>query len=167
MHRTLLLNATYEPLMVIDWRRAMALVFLGKSDVLEEYKTEVRSATTRIRVPSVMRLRKRVRRCEPVVRFSRSNVYARDNHTCQYCAESFSPSKLTYDHVLPRSRGGGTSWTNIVTACVDCNRRKAARTPKEAGMALMKTPVRPKVLPHMNAITGAEPPESWQFYLWR
>lgn len=167
MERTLLLNATYEPLMVIDWKRAISLVFLGKSDVLAEHDREVRSTSLSMRIPSVVRLRKRVRRAEPVVRFSRANVYARDGYACQYCGGSFPASRLTFDHVMPRSRGGVTSWTNIVTACSDCNRRKADRTPDEARMRLRSKPMRPRTLPGSRCgITGADAPESWDFYLW-
>lgn len=168
IERTLLLNATYEPLMVIDWRRAISLVFLGKSDVLEEHDRRVRSTSLAMRIPSVVRLRERVRRAEPVVRFSRANVYARDGYRCQYCGGSFSASRLTFDHVMPRSRGGLTSWTNIVTACSECNRRKANRTPSEAGMRLRSKPVRPRSLPgSRGGIGGQNAPESWEFYLWK
>lgn len=165
MDRTLLLNATYEPLMVIDWRRAVSLVFLGKSDVLAEHSKVIRSPSQSMRVPSVLRLRERVRRAKPVVRFSRTNVYARDESRCQYCGEKFSASALTFDHVLPRSRGGQTTWQNIVTACMPCNRIKGDKTPEEAGMPLLKEPVRPKLLPYVKQITG-KTPESWKFYLW-
>lgn len=168
MERTLLLNATYEPLMVIDWKRAISLVFLGKSDVLAEHETRVRSVSLTLRIPSVLRLRKRVRRVKPVIRFSRRNVYARDDYRCQYCAESFPAGKLTFDHVLPRSRGGKTSWTNIVACCEDCNRRKGDRTPAEAGMQLLKKPARPRHLPEIeHQFGGSNPPDDWQFYLWR
>lgn len=166
MERTLLLNATYEPLMVIDWRRAISLVFLGKSDVLAEHDRKIRSVSANIRIPSVVRLRERVRRSEPVIRFSRTNVYARDGHRCQYCAGKFPASELTFDHVIPRSRGGQTNWVNIVTCCVDCNRIKADRTPAEAGMTLLTRPARPTSLPEVEkGLGGKNAPESWAFYL--
>lgn len=168
MERTLLLNATYEPLMVIDWRRAVSLVFLGKSDVLAEHDRKIRSVSAHMRIPSVVRLRERVRRSEPVIRFSRTNVYARDGHRCQYCGGRFPNAQLTFDHVVPRSRGGQTNWVNIVTCCVDCNRVKANRTPAEAGMTLLNRPVRPSTLPEIDkGLGGKNPPESWSFYLWK
>lgn len=168
MHRTLLLNATYEPLMVIGWQRAVTLVFLGKSDVLEEYNRVIASANHAIKVPSVLRLRERVRRVEPVIRFSRQNIYARDRYTCQYCSKRFPSSDLTYDHVIPRCRGGRTNWTNIVTCCVTCNRHKGNKDPHEVGMRLLNKPRRPRSLPHFhNGIEHHSPPESWAFYLSR
>lgn len=166
MEHTLLLNATYEPLMIIHWQRAVTLVYLGKSDVLEEYSREIRSVSHSMRIPAVLRLRERVRTVRPAIRFSRQNVYARDRYQCQYCTTSCSPADLTFDHVVPRSQGGQTSWTNIVTACADCNRRKANRTPEQANMKLLKRPVRPRVLPSQGGAFGAKnPPQAWTFYL--
>jgi len=166
MEHTLLLNATYEPLMIIHWQRAVTLVYLGKSDVLEEYTREIRSVSRSVRIPAVLRLRERVRTVRPAIRFSRQNVYARDRYQCQYCTQYFSPSELTFDHVVPRSQGGLTSWTNIVTACGDCNRRKANRTPEQANMKLLKRPVRPRALPSQGGAFGTKnPPKAWSFYL--
>jgi 5-methylcytosine-specific restriction endonuclease McrA len=146
MESTLLLNASYEPLMVIDWRRAVTLLFLGKTDVLEEYQRELRSPGTNMRVPSVMRLRERVRfnPREQRVPFSRQNVFRRDGERCQYCGAQRSARELTLDHVLPKSRGGASSFTNVVSCCRACNHRKANRTPEEAGMVLLSKPRAPK-----------------------
>lgn len=165
MDQTLLLNATYEPLMIIHWQRAVALCYLGKSEVLEEYNDTLRTSSGSIQVPSVMRLCKRVRALKPTIRFSRQNVYARDQHRCQYCGVRFRASDLTYDHVLPRSKGGPTSWSNIVACCVPCNRRKANRSPAQVGMKLLKKPVKPSTLPYRSGFNHRDTPPSWKFYL--
>src|SRR6188508_1274800 len=136
--RTLLLNSTYEPLKVISWQRAVTLLWLGKVEVIRSYERDIRSVTFKIRMPAVVRLIRFVRRKRPQISFSRRNLFARDENTCQYCAKRFESPELTYDHVVPRSQGGKTEWTNIVTCCVDCNRRKGGRTPPQAGMHLRR-----------------------------
>ncbi len=165
MQPTLLLNATYEPLMIIGWQRAIILVVLGKGDVLEEYARSVRSVRHDMHVPSVLRLRQRVRRCEPQVRFSRANIYSRDGYRCQYCGCRLPARELTYDHVHPRSRGGKTVWSNIVTCCSPCNRRKADKSLRESGMNVLSTPRRPRWRVRVGDALGLGFPESWGFYL--
>ncbi len=123
-HKTLLLSQSYEPIKVISWQRAITLLFLGKVEVVEEYGDAVRSVTFIIKIPSVVRLLRAFRRHHRPVKFSRVNIYARDGYACQYCGDKLGVDELTYDHVVPRSQGGRTEWTNIVTACHDCNRRK-------------------------------------------
>jgi len=134
MERVLLLNATYEPLRVISWKRAITLLTLDKVEVLETYDRVVRSVTLAIRLPAVVRLIHLVRFRKHTIRFSRENIYIRDKYQCQYCAESKHASDLTYDHVIPKSRGGKTAWENIVTCCLPCNKKKGGRTPKQARM---------------------------------
>src|ERR1700761_5933562 len=111
--RTLLLSRGHEPIQIISWQRALTLLALEKVDVLEEYAAFVRSPSRETPVPAVVRLKKTVRRPGAIVKFSRVNIYARDGYRCQYCGEPCAPSELTYDHVVPRSRGGATSWENI------------------------------------------------------
>jgi len=164
VERTLLLNTSYEPLLILGWQRALTLVVLGKAEVVSEYTRLVRCKTHRIRVPSVIRLRRRVPRVRPMIRFLRSNLYARDGYQCQYCGDTLSAKDLTYDHVIPRSKGGLTCWTNIVSCCVRCNRKKGSLSLEEAGMRLLKRPVRPRVLPD-SSVYGPVTPESWRFYL--
>ena len=137
MDQVLLLNLTYEPLRVISWRRAVRLLTLGKVEVVEESEMEVRSVTFVIRLPSVVRLLRLVRRRNRPVRFSRRNIYVRDGFRCQYCGRRPPVEDLTYDHVVPRALGGQTGWENIVAACVECNARKGGRTPAQAGMRLL------------------------------
>jgi 5-methylcytosine-specific restriction endonuclease McrA len=168
METTLLLNASFEPLKIIAWQRAITLLFSGKVEVIEEYSREVHSVTFSIRLPSILRLLKYVRvRKTRSVKFSRANIYARDRHTCQYCGQTLPSDELTFDHVIPVSRGGAKSWENIVTACVECNRRKGGRTSEEAGMHLIQKPVEPRWVPSLNiTFVFKNFPESWRDYLY-
>lgn len=169
MEQTLLLNATYEPLKVVDWRKAMTLLCQGKVEVVSEYDREVRSVSVTFRLPSVIRLLRYItisRRMDDVP-FSRANIYARDGHRCQYCGSEFPVGELTFDHVVPVSQGGRKDWENIVTACIPCNRRKGGRTPAEAGMRVIRPPCRPGRSPVVRITFGLrDAPESWRDYLY-
>ena len=170
MEQTLVLSATYEPLRVVPWQKAITLLFQGKVEVVALHDREIRGVTVRLRLPSVLRLLRHVRMKRPFadIPFSRANVFARDEHTCQYCCLRLPPSQLTFDHVLPVARGGQKGWDNIVTCCIPCNRRKGDRTPEEAGMPLSRRPRRPSALPHLQAgFLGPRAPESWRDFLWR
>jgi 5-methylcytosine-specific restriction endonuclease McrA len=167
MEQVLLLNITYEPLKVINWKRAITLLLLGKVEVLEEYGREVHSVSFTVKLPSVVRLLRLVKRPKSPVKFSRQNIYARDKYRCQYCGKRFPNEEFTYDHVIPKSRGGKTEWENIVTCCVFCNRKKGGRTPNEARMKLIRKPSRPKWLPALKITIGVnEVPKSWRDYLY-
>ncbi len=162
----LVLNASFEPLNVINWKRALKLVFLDKVEVLQESDKEVHSARAAMRVPAVIRLVRFVRFRRWDVKFSRNNIYTRDKYRCQYCAELLPPRELTCDHVVPRSRGGGTEWTNIVTCCRPCNRKKGGKTPEEAGLRLIKRPGRPSwLLGFQTRFAVHNPPSTWRQYL--
>jgi 5-methylcytosine-specific restriction endonuclease McrA len=163
MVSTLLLNASFEPMKVIPWERAITLLVLEKADLVEAYDEIVRSVSAQFAMPSVVRLRRLARGRRNGVKFSRMNVYRRDEFTCQYCGEQPGPSKLTFDHVVPRARGGRTEWTNIVTACTPCNAKKAARTPAEARMALLRSPARPAYMPAVTERDAQH--ETWMGYL--
>lgn len=167
MEGTLLLNATYEPIMIISWEKAITLMWLEKAETLAHYEREVRSVTRSFQLPAVMRLRRRVKYRRPTVRFNRTNIYIRDNYQCQYCTKSFHASELTYDHVVPKSRGGRTTWTNIVTCCVACNRQKGCHTPEQAHMKLMREPAKPSWLPVIGkTLLPKDPPAAWKPFLW-
>lgn len=168
MEQTLLLNATYEPLKVVDWQRAITLWAQGKVEIVETHDREVRSVSFTFKLPSVVRLLHYIRqRKRPVVQFTRANIYTRDNYTCQYCEQPKPVEDLTFDHVVPVAFGGTRTWENIVTACEPCNRRKGARTPAEAGMALRHKPRRPAVLLPATRITiGLRTPANWRSYLY-
>ena len=164
---TLLLSQSYEPIKIISWQRAITLLFLGKVEVVEEYAHDVRSVTIVIKIPAVVRLLRAFRRHHKPVKFSRVNIYARDGYTCQYCGVRLAVSELTYDHVVPRSQGGATDWTNIVTCCHECNRVKGGRTPRQAGMQLRAAPVQPKWVPAVVIrVSLRSVPEAWRDYLY-
>ena len=166
---TLVLNATYEPLCRIPWQRAITLLFNGKVEVVDEYEDKtIRAVTFELKMPSVVRFLKFLKRRKAVIRFSRENVYARDHGQCQYCSRAVSRSEATYDHVVPRALGGKTCWDNIVIACVACNQKKGGRTPEQARMKLKVRPVKPEKLPETLRLTftwDKGMPASWKSWL--
>lgn len=164
--QTLVLNATFEPLKVVPWQRAVTLWYEGKAEVIESYDRVIRSASFSMPLPSVVRLVAFVKlKRRPLVQFTRANIYQRDDFTCQFCGVPFEPEDLTFDHVVPVAQGGKRGWGNIVTACEPCNRKKGARTPAEAGMTLLRQPTRPKVLaPAAKLTLGWRTPAAWRAY---
>ena len=169
MEQTLLLNATYEPLKIVDWRKAITLWCQGKVEVIAVHDREIRSVSFSIKLPSVIRLLRyiTIRKYFDHVPFSRANIYARDGHRCQYCGVEFPVSDLTFDHVVPVSQAGRKDWVNIVTCCVTCNRRKGGRTPAQAGMRVIRPPRRPTRAPAVRLTFGLrDAPESWRDYLY-
>ncbi|HNS16106.1 MAG TPA: HNH endonuclease [Syntrophorhabdaceae bacterium] len=166
MDRTLLLNTTFEPISVLSWKKAITLVFLGKVEVLREYEREIKGVSISIRQPAVIRLQRFVRNNHTQVKFSRRNIFIRDDYTCQYCGERFDSKGLTCDHITPRSRGGITEWTNIVTSCIRCNLKKGDKLPEEAGMHPRKRPSRPNGFYMLMLHLGVKAfPENWREYL--
>jgi len=164
----LVLDLGYQPHQIISWKKAITMLFNSRCELVENYDEEIyRRATIVIKKPAVVRLLNTVRHNKPV-RFSRMNILARDNWTCQYCLKKFPTRKLNYDHVVPKCRGGETTWTNIVTSCYACNNKKGGRTPQEAGMKLKKVPVKPKSLPvisrHLD-ISGSIP-DAWASWIY-
>jgi 5-methylcytosine-specific restriction endonuclease McrA len=157
----LVLNRVYQPMHVTSVRRAVSLLYQGVARALDEQfrlfdfeswaalaaavsEEAIHTPTRAIRVPRVIVLVAHTHLPRQRVRFSRLNVYARDESTCQYCGKRFARSDLNLDHVVPRSRGGSTSWENVVCSCVACNLRKGGRTPEESGMRLLRAPARPR-----------------------
>ncbi len=139
----LVLNQSYEPLNVCRVRRAVVLLYQNKAEMLENGVGFIHSADREFPVPSVIRLGTVVRRPRRLERkLTRLEVFKRDHYTCQYCGKE--TRQLTIDHIIPRYRGGEHTWENVVSACVPCNRRKAGRTPQEAGMRLLHQPSRPR-----------------------
>lgn len=145
--RTLVLTPWYVPHTIVCWQDAITLLYLKKVDPVVDYDEEVRSPSVTMKLPAVVRLKKKVTSVKRGVKFSRVNVYLRDGFKCAYCERKLPMSQLTYDHVVPRARGGLTVWENIVTACVACNAKKADKTPGEAGLRLGVRPYRPTSLP--------------------
>ena len=167
MEQVLLLNITFEPLKVINWKKAIVMLTLGKVEVIEEYTREIHSVSFAIKLPAVVRLLRFVKRPKTPVRFSRQNIYIRDNHRCQYCGKRLAPDELTWDHILPRASGGKTEWKNVVTCCIKCNRKKGGRVPSEASMSLVKKPSIPKWLPILKiTLHFKHTPQSWRDYIY-
>ena len=168
----LVLNAdfrplSYFPLSIWSWQDAVKAVFLDRVSVLNEYETEVHSTSLTMRLPSVIALKEYI----PAARrpaFTRFNVFLRDRFACQYCGADRPAPDLTFDHVIPRSRGGRTTWENVVICCVPCNQKKGNRTPAQARMALRSVPVKPKKLPETVQLTFIQDkglPVSWRKFL--
>lgn len=133
--KVLVLNASYEPLNICNWKRAFLLIFKGKAEQLEHNGKVIYS---NFKIPTVIRLRKYIKVPYKQIPLTRKNLMHRDHFTCQYC--STKTSSLTIDHILPTSRGGTDSWDNVVACCQDCNVRKGNKTPKEANMPLSRPP---------------------------
>jgi 5-methylcytosine-specific restriction endonuclease McrA len=187
----LVLNRFYMAVHVVSVRRAFALLCRELAEVvhIEEgqyanynfeswreiselkasYKTPhedwIRSVNFEIQVPRVIRLLFYDRLPKQTIRFNRRNIFARDANRCQYCGRRFPTSELSLDHVIPRSRGGETSWENIVCSCVKCNVKKGGQTPQEASMQLIRPPVRPKRSPLLSIKLGNPKYESWKTFL--
>jgi 5-methylcytosine-specific restriction endonuclease McrA len=125
----------------------------------------VRTASTQIQVPRVIRLLDYEKVPRHAVKFNRRNIFARDNNQCQYCGKKFSTSDLSLDHIVPRSQGGDSSWENVVCACIDCNVRKGGRTPKQAHMGLIRKPEKPKRSPMLNLKMTSKKYQSWKTFL--
>ena len=136
----LVLNATYEPIHVTGAKRAIVLVLKGVARAEETNHAVVRSAYLVLPVPSVIRLVEYRRVPLQTRALSRKNILLRDRNTCQFCGQVFAAGELTLDHVVPRSRGGHTSWDNLVACCHRCNNIKGDRTPEEVGLKLVRKP---------------------------
>ena len=137
----LVLNANFEPLNVCDTRRALGLILTGKAEMVANGRGLIRTARLNYPRPSVIRLESMVRRPRPRVKLTKREIFRRDNYTCQYCGRQ--ATHLTIDHVEPRHRGGGHSWSNLVAACQQCNRHKGGRSAGEANMHLRRNPAEP------------------------
>ena len=169
----LVLNAdfrplSYFPLSLWSWQDAVKAVFLDRVSVLSEYDFQVRSPSQAMRLPSVIALKDYI----PSARrpaFTRFNVFLRDAFDCQYCGDHFPATELTFDHVVPRSRGGRTTWENVVTACGACNLRKGNHLPRECQMLPRQAPRQPTTW-ELQENGRAFPPnylhESWRDYLY-
>jgi 5-methylcytosine-specific restriction endonuclease McrA len=182
--RCLILNADYTPITIVDWKRAMVWSFkysYNKNtgiEIVDFYKNDSITGTNgkKFPIPAVAKTARYFKLHNHKVNFSRKNLFIRDNYTCQYCGTKKDLSGLTYDHVIPKSlwqydHGSPTSWTNIVTACVDCNRKKRNRTPKQANMPLKNMPIIPDKSPKYLPITHyllkirSDIPQEWSVYL--
>lgn len=189
----LALNRMFMALQVLSAKRAFCLLWKGYAEVIniedgaymaydfenwlelsglrmqllerDDDEDWIRGTNFDVQVPRVIRLLNYDRIPKNIVKFSRRNIFLRDENACQYCGKRFTTSSLSLDHVIPRSRGGPTSWENIVCACLRCNVRKGGRTPQEAGMRLNRRPVKPKNNPMLAFQRRSEKYEIWNRFL--
>lgn len=139
----------------------------GQSDGETERANDsyVQTIRLKILVPKVLLLRSYAQVPVHEVKFNRENLFDRDNYQCQYCGNQMEPTQLNMDHVIPRDQGGKTSWENIVTACIQCNSRKANRLPHQAQMHLIKKPERPRWRPFISSLIGQSYEKDWEHFL--
>ncbi|MFP2960885.1 HNH endonuclease [Myxococcus sp. 1LA] len=176
----LVLNRYYQPVHVTSVKRAFSLLYLGVAKAIDsqyrlyEFADWAELSATQdcittidrtIRVPRVLVLSAYDHLPRGRVRFSRLNIYARDNDTCQYCGQNLPRSDLNLDHVMPRTQGGKTTWENVVCSCVPCNLKKGGRTPEQAHMKLLKKPVRPRWTPLFRGATRKVTYREWLPFL--
>jgi 5-methylcytosine-specific restriction endonuclease McrA len=188
----LVLNKLFMAIHIISVRRAFSLLCKDLAEVVSqedgrfatydfdtwrevsEYRARyfreedddwVRTVNSEIQVPRVIRLLGYDKLPKQTVKFNRRNIFARDNNQCQYCGRKFPTSELSLDHVVPRSKGGQSTWENIVCACVNCNVRKGGRTPKEAHLSLIRRPEKPKRSPILNLKMTHRKYQSWKTFL--
>ena len=158
----LVLNQNYEPISVTIVKRALVLVYLGKAEVVESYNFVIHSISQSFNAPSVVRILSYIHIKRRSLPLTKKNILKRDNYTCQYCGAKGVP--MTTDHVIPREKGGQDSWENLVCACMKCNSKKGNRTPKEAGMKLLRKPKKPYFFFIIHKLTRI-PDARWKNYL--
>lgn len=159
----LVLNANYEPLSICTTRRAVGLMMLGKAEMIANGRGYIGTPSSSFPRPSIVRLSYMVHRPHPRVKLTKREIFRRDGYRCQYCGRS--SGSLTIDHVIPRHRGGGHSWENLVTACSPCNRRKGGRTPREASMSLLNEPREPTASAEYLFGRMLEAHREWEQYI--
>ena len=166
MGSVLVLNASFEPLSVVSVQRAIVLLLKEKAEVVEAAEDVLRSEHLTLPVPLVIRLVYYVRIPHRVsLPVTRRALLVRDRYTCQYCGAQPGRQELTMDHILPRSRGGKTTWENVVAACKACNGKKGNKTPAEANMTLLNQPTKPRYFA-MAYVTSMETRNAWEKYIW-
>ena len=185
--QVLVLNRLWQAVNVCTVRRALTLLFEGHAHAVlgandgsfqtfdfkewhhlsqrDPHPESVHTVSFRIRVPRVIVLLLFDRLPKKEVKFTRHNIFERDRNTCQYCGHVFDRKDLNLDHVIPRDRGGPTSWENIVCSCIKCNTKKANRTPFEAGLHLIRKPKRPKWRPFLQVNFGLKYHDDWKHFL--
>jgi 5-methylcytosine-specific restriction endonuclease McrA len=185
--QVLVLNRLWQAVNVCTARRALTLLFQGHAQAVlgdsngsfqtfnfsqwsefseqQPHQESVRTVSIRIRIPRVIMVLVFDRVPNKEVKFTRHNIFERDQNTCQYCGRQMDRSELNLDHVLPRDQGGPTTWENIVCSCIACNTKKANRTPQEAGIHLIRKPKRPKWRPFLQINVGLHYHDSWKHFI--
>lgn len=188
-YRVLVLNRLWQAVNIVGVQRAFSLLLQDHAQVIytgdgsfqmmdsekwlelseeampEDNEAYVQTVRMRIRVPKVLLLRHYDKLPAQEVRFTRENLFERDNYRCQYCGNSFEAEDLNMDHVIPRDRGGRTSWENIVTSCIKCNSRKANKLPHQANMHLIKKPERPRWRPFISSLIDQNYDSEWDHFI--
>ena len=163
-NKVLLLNASYEPLMLVSGKKALILLLCDKVDSLDDYPIKIRSTYLSLNLPSIIRLKEYINYRFSRIVLSRANILRRDNYTCQYCGKKFTPNKLTIDHIIPKHKGGKKTWKNLVAACRLCNSKKGNSILKNTDMKLLSKPIKPNFIFHFQKeITKHQ--DSWKQYL--
>ena len=187
--RVLVLNRLWQPVNVVGVERAFSLLLQDHAQVIftgdENFRimdaeawlqfseeatpladeSYIQTVRLRIRVPKVLLLRSYDQLPVQEIQFNRDNLFERDGFRCQYCGNHFDPGHLNMDHVIPRDRGGRTSWENIVTSCIKCNSRKANRLPHQANMHLIRKPERPRWRPFVSSLIGQKYDSDWEHFI--
>lgn len=167
---TLVLNKSYEPIRVVSWQEAQLMIWNERAEVVEYYEHRtIRTIREELFMPSIIRIMRINKAQRKSPRYSKHNLWIRDNAACQYCGTRVSKKEATLDHVVPVCQGGKTTWENIVIACLSCNHKKGGRSPEQARMPLIQIPYRPKTaLPGMDTLRATMQnncPESWRAFL--
>ena len=187
--QTLVLNRLWQAVNVVGVERAFSLLALEHAQVIyaedgsfrvfdgagwfafsKDLETApgsrvIRTVSQQVVVPTVLLLRGYDRMLMQEMKFNRQNLLERDDFRCQYCGKNFPVKELNMDHVVPRDRGGGTSWENVVISCIKCNSKKSNRSPKEAGMRLLKEPKRPPRRPFVSSLYGKPMEKTWTHFI--
>lgn len=140
--KVLVLNNSYEPINICSWKKAIIMLIKGVATSLENTADIIRSPSVAVPLPSVLRLAHYVPVPKLRKKLNKSYVLIRDSFICQYCGKKLRESEITFDHIIPRSRGGRNNWQNLATACPECNAKKADKLPEEAGFILKRDPRR-------------------------
>ncbi|MGJ8649147.1 MAG: HNH endonuclease [Opitutaceae bacterium] len=188
-YRVLVLNRLWQAVNIVGVQRAFSLLLQDHAQVIytgdesfqmmdsaawlalseeespDDNEAYVQTVRMRIRVPKVLLLREYDQLPAREVRFSRESLFERDNYRCQYCGDNFEEKHLNMDHVIPKDRGGRTSWENIVTSCIKCNSRKANRLPHQASMHLIRKPERPRWRPFISSLIGQDYDSDWDNFI--
>ncbi len=160
--RVLILNQDFTPLAVCTVQRAFLLLYMNKAESIKNASTKtIRTVTRTFPMPAVVKLNRYIHIPFKSVVLTRNNIFKRDNFTCQYCG---SKEHLTLDHVIPRSKGGGTNWKNLITACKYCNAKKGDMAPEQVGMKLENKPYKPSYVIFLRDFSGFTK-EEWRPFL--
>jgi len=167
---TLVLSSAYQPMTHVKWQSAISMWFAGRVEIVSVYEDRfIKTVDEVLNVPSIVRFVGKVLKrfkFNRAVKFSRENVFIRDEGKCQYCSKQLTRQNFTLDHIIPVSQGGKKVWQNIVTCCKSCNQRKGNKSVKQAGMRLQNKPIIPKeLIVGRENIFSTNTPEEWKDYL--